>query len=104
MRLERNYSEAVRLLQARLAQFHFGSEFEKAFLQVELALTQRVAGDMAGAKVTAEEAHNTIEQLYRDQPDNVFLAVLISQALAAKGGKGLGPKGSGTGNHAFAEC
>ena len=26
LRLERNYGEAVRLLQARLAQFHFGSE------------------------------------------------------------------------------
>jgi hypothetical protein len=30
LRLERSYDEAVRLLQARLAQFHFGSEIEKA--------------------------------------------------------------------------
>ena len=29
LRLERNYGEAVRLLQARLAQFHFASEFDK---------------------------------------------------------------------------
>src|SRR4029453_3649973 len=29
LRLERNYGEAVRLLQARLAQFHFSSEIEK---------------------------------------------------------------------------
>jgi tetratricopeptide (TPR) repeat protein len=92
LRLERNYGEAIRFLQARLAQFHFGSQSEKAFSQVELALTQRVAGDMAGAKVTAEEAHNTIEQFYRNQPDNVFLALLISQALALKGEKDLALK------------
>jgi tetratricopeptide (TPR) repeat protein len=92
LRLERNYEEAIRLLQARLAQFHFDSQSEKAFLQVELALTQRVAGDTTGAKVTAEEAHNTIEQFYRNQPGNVFLAILISEALALKGEKDLALK------------
>ena len=30
LRLERNYGEAIRLLQARLAQFHFASEIDKA--------------------------------------------------------------------------
>ena len=55
-------------------------------------MTQRVAGDMAGAKVTAEEAHNTIEQFYGNQPDNVFPALLISQALALKGEKDLALK------------
>ena len=73
MRLERNYGEAIRLLQARLAQFHFDSEYEKAGDQVALAFTQRLAGDTAGAKVTAEQARNTLEQLYRDQPDNALL-------------------------------
>ena len=29
LRLERNYGEAIRLLQARLAQFHFDSEYDK---------------------------------------------------------------------------
>jgi tetratricopeptide (TPR) repeat protein len=92
LRLERNCGEAIRLMQARLAQFHFGSQSDKAFLQVELALTQRGAGDIAGARVTAEEARNTIEQLYRNQPDNVFIALLISQALALKGDKELALK------------
>ena len=32
LRLERNYGEAVRLLQARLAQFHFASEIDKGLL------------------------------------------------------------------------
>ena len=33
LRLERNYGEAIRLLQARLAQFHFASEIDKALYQ-----------------------------------------------------------------------
>jgi tetratricopeptide (TPR) repeat protein len=40
LQLERNYGEAVRLLQARLAQFHFDSEYEKAAHQIELAFMQ----------------------------------------------------------------
>src|SRR4030095_2839838 len=47
LRLERNYAEAVRLLQARQAQFHFASEIEKGINQVLLALLQHLAGDAA---------------------------------------------------------
>ena len=87
LKLERNYSEAVRLLQARLAQFHYDSPYDKASDQVELALMQHLAGDTAGAKVTAEQARNTLEQLYRDQPDADFIAATLSQAYAAMGNK-----------------
>jgi TolB-like protein/Tfp pilus assembly protein PilF len=75
LRLERNYAGAVRLLQARLAQVGYDSQFEKASYQAWLALTQRLAGDTAGAQLTAEQARNTLEQLYRDQPDNLQRAV-----------------------------
>ena len=71
LRLERNLGEAVRLLQARLAQFHVASQDEKAGEQVTFALTQRVAGDTAGAKITAEQARNTLEPLYREQSNNL---------------------------------
>jgi TolB-like protein/regulator of sirC expression with transglutaminase-like and TPR domain len=88
LRLERNYSQAVRLLQARLAQFHFGNAYQKACAQLELAFMQRPAGDTAGAKVSAEQALNTLEQLYRDQqPDNTNLAAALAQAYAAMGEK-----------------
>jgi serine/threonine protein kinase/Tfp pilus assembly protein PilF len=87
LKLERNYSEAVRLLQARLAQFHYDSPYDKASDQVELALMQRLAGDTAGAKVPAEQARNTLEQLYRDQPEADFIAASLSQAYAAMGNK-----------------
>ena len=65
LQYERNYGEAVRLLQARLAQFH-GDQFEKVSDQETLALLQRLAGDAAGAKITAEEARKTLEPLYKD--------------------------------------
>jgi tetratricopeptide (TPR) repeat protein len=87
LRLERNYGEAIRLLQARLAQFHFDSEYSKAAAQVGLAIIQRLAGDTAAAKLTAKQARNTLERLYRDQPDNSSLVVLLSQAYAAMGEK-----------------
>jgi len=87
LRLERNYGEAIRLLQVRLAQFHFDSQYWKGFDQMALAFTQRLAGDTAGAKVTAEQARNTLEQLYRDQPDNAYLAQTVSSVCTAMGEK-----------------
>jgi serine/threonine protein kinase/Flp pilus assembly protein TadD len=87
LRLERNYGEALRLLQARLAQGYFDSPLDKAHDQVAIALTQYLAGDMAGAKLTAEAARNTFEPLCRDQPDNADYAAELSQAYAAMGEK-----------------
>ena len=59
LRLQRNLGEAVRLLQARQVQSHFHSEIDKGSDQGWLAFTQRLAGDIAGAKVTGEQARNT---------------------------------------------
>jgi TolB-like protein/tRNA A-37 threonylcarbamoyl transferase component Bud32/Tfp pilus assembly protein PilF len=87
LKLERNYSEAVRLLQARQAQFHFGSQFEKVYNQLALAFLQRLGGDTAGAKATAQQARKIFEQLYNDQPDNFVFAANLSQAYAAIGEK-----------------
>jgi TolB-like protein/Flp pilus assembly protein TadD len=87
LRLERNYAEAIRMLQTRLAQFHLDSGEDKAGWKLHLALMQRLAGDTAGAKATAEQARNTFEQLYRDQPENDEFAVALSQAYAALGEK-----------------
>jgi tetratricopeptide (TPR) repeat protein len=92
LRLERNYAEAVRLLQARQAQFHFASEIEKGINQVLLALMQRLAGDAASAKATAEQARNTLEPLYKDQQDNALFAANLSQNHAVMGNKELALK------------
>jgi tetratricopeptide (TPR) repeat protein len=91
-RLERNLSEAIRLLQARLAQFCFASEIEKINNQIWLALTQRLNGDTAGANVTAAQACNTLEPLCKNQPDNALLVAGLSLANAVLGEKALALK------------
>ena len=100
LRLERNFGEAIRLLQARQAQFTLLLRSSRP-LSGLTGFNQRLAGDTAGAKVTAEQARNTLEQLCKNQPDNPACGML-SLAYAALG-EGLSPKGSGTCNHACAE-
>src|SRR5262245_18163405 len=92
LRLERNYAEAVRLLQARQAQFHFASEIEKGINQVLLASLQYLAGDAASAKAIAEQARNTLEPLHKDQQDNALFAANLSQNYAVLGNKELALK------------
>jgi serine/threonine protein kinase/Flp pilus assembly protein TadD len=87
LRLERNHGEAIRLLQARLAQFHFASDVEKGYAQVMLAFTQHFAGDSAGAKATAEQARNTLEPFCKNQPNNSRVAAFLALSYAALGNK-----------------
>jgi tetratricopeptide (TPR) repeat protein len=90
--LERNYGEAVRLLQSRVAQFHFDSDDDKANDDVVLAFAQGLAGDAAGAKVSAQQALNTLEPLYRKKPDDPYLNRLLAFAYAYIGEKDLALK------------
>jgi TolB-like protein len=92
LRLERNYGQAIRLLQARLDHFRFDSDYYKADEQIDLALMQCLAGDTAGARFTAEQARNTLEQLCRDQPDRASFAGHLSEAYALMGQKDLALK------------
>jgi TolB-like protein/predicted Zn-dependent protease/tRNA A-37 threonylcarbamoyl transferase component Bud32 len=86
--LERTYAEAIRLLQTRLAQFHYvGSEDNETDNQLELAFTQRLAGDTAGAKVTAKSPRTTYERLHKEQPNDAYLAMSLSQVYAVMGEK-----------------
>jgi tetratricopeptide (TPR) repeat protein len=87
LRLERNLGEAIRLLQARLAQFHFGSEIDKGINQVSLAIAQRLDGDISAAKITAEQARNTLAPLCKNEPTNALFAAVLSIANAALGQK-----------------
>jgi len=92
LRLERNYAEAVQLLQHRLGQFHYGSQWDKSVDQVELAFLEHLGGNTTGAKVTAEQARNSLEQSHREEPSDDWLALLsdtLSQAYATTGEKDL---------------
>jgi predicted negative regulator of RcsB-dependent stress response len=75
------------LLQTQLAQFHFDSEFDKGFAQVNLAFAQYFGGDSAGAKVTAQQARNTLEPLCKSEPNNTTFARFLSLSDAALGNK-----------------
>src|SRR5215831_17074951 len=92
LRLERNYGKAIRLLQAELAEFHYATQEDKGSDQVGLAFIQHIAGDTAGAKVTAEQARNTFERLLREQPDNWVYTASLANAYALMGEKDLALK------------
>jgi tetratricopeptide (TPR) repeat protein len=87
LRLERNYGEAIRLQQARLAQFHFQTDYEKGWEQLLLAFMQHLGGDAGGAKATAEQARNTFEKYFGDKRDDFIAAFYSSKAYAAMGEK-----------------
>ena len=87
LRLERDHTEAIRLLQARLAKFDFTAEIYRGMTQVYLAFAQRLAGDAAGAKATAEQARTTLEMLCQRQPNNYNFAAWLALAYAALGDK-----------------
>jgi len=101
LRLERNLGEAVRLLRARLTQFHFASEIDKGSVQVWLAFTQRLWGNLwrkSYRRTGAQHAEATLQRSTRQ---------LLSCGSAVFGlcrsrGEGLGSKGSRTRNDAFA--
>jgi serine/threonine protein kinase/predicted Zn-dependent protease len=97
---ERNYGEAIRLVQARLARLQTegemiaGGGFETetmkgthAMLQLCLAMLQLAAGDSTGAKVTAEQARNTLEGVRKTQSDHPAVWFAVAQANALIGEK-----------------
>jgi TolB-like protein/Tfp pilus assembly protein PilF len=82
LRLERNQTEATQFVQARQARLHVASGIEKGIKQMGLALVQRVAGDTAQAKASAEQARNTLAPIRKEQPDNAFVAAALAVAYA----------------------
>jgi tetratricopeptide (TPR) repeat protein len=87
LRLERDYGEAIRLLQARPAQFHLDTEVEKGLNELYLAFTYRFAGNAVEARAAAERARNTLELVCKNQPDNSRFAAFLSLSYATAGNK-----------------
>jgi TolB-like protein/Flp pilus assembly protein TadD len=84
---ERNYRDAVQLLETRFDQFDFGSELEVGIFQELLAFSRLLAGDTAGAKASAEQARKILAVLCKNQPDNDFPAIFLARAYAILGDK-----------------
>ena len=68
---------------------------------LHLAFAQRFVGDTAGAKVTAEQARNTLEPLCKEQPDNPDPVVQLALADAVLGERDSALERGGTCNHAL---
>jgi TolB-like protein/Tfp pilus assembly protein PilF len=92
LQYERNFGEAIRLLGARLAQFHYDAQEVKVGDQVTLAFLEHVAGDTAEAKVSAERLRNTLEQYCREEPNNPSRLAGLSAVYALIGEKDLALK------------
>jgi serine/threonine-protein kinase len=53
---------------------------------------QRLAGDTAGAKATADQARTTLESICKNQPDNAFAWAMLASANALIGERDLALK------------
>src|SRR5205085_6773796 len=82
-----NYRYAVELLETHFAQFQFGSELEIGIFEEFLASARLLAGDIPGAKSSAEQARKFLEMLCQNQPDNDFPAIFLARAYAILGEK-----------------
>jgi len=69
-------------VQPRQTQLQFASPMDKGIKQGGLALIQRVTGDPAQARASAEQARNTLGPLSKEQPDNAFIAAALAVAYA----------------------
>ena len=85
LRLERKPDEAVQLLKERFAGFQFESEVEEAVFGYFLTLEQYLSGDKTGARATGAQTRDRLVQITRDQPDNDWLGIILSQTYALLG-------------------
>ena len=92
LRLNELWSRLFRLLQTRLDQFHYDTAYLRPYDQMALVLTQGLAGDTIGAKLTAQQVRNTIGQLSEAQRNDDFSAAILSQVNVELGEKELALK------------
>jgi TolB-like protein len=85
--LERHFDEAIRLIQDRLTESRDMSDFERLFDQGQLVRAQQWAGDVAGAKATAQQLLSPIETLCHKDPDSPRLTSGLSLIHAVLGDK-----------------
>jgi tetratricopeptide (TPR) repeat protein len=85
--LERHFDEAIRLIHSRLTEYRDLSDIERLFDQFLLVLAQENAGDIAGARATAQQVLGPLETLCQKDPDNTNFAQLLSIIHAVLGQK-----------------
>ena len=85
--LERHFDEAIRLIQSRLTESRDLSDIERLFNPFFLVVAQECAGDIAGARATAQQLLPEIETLCQKAPDNPNFAAALSFIHAVLGEK-----------------
>src|SRR5256884_5746191 len=85
--LERQFDEAIRLIHSRLTESRNVSDIERLFNPFFLVLAQENAGDLAGARGTAQQMLRPLETLSQKDPDNPNFAQALSLIHAVLGQK-----------------
>ena len=85
--LERHFDEAIRLIHDRLNEFRDLPEIERLFNPFFLVLAQKYAGDIVGARATAQQMLGSLETLCQKDPDNPNFAQVLSVTRAVLGQK-----------------
>jgi TolB-like protein/cytochrome c-type biogenesis protein CcmH/NrfG len=85
--LERHFDEAIRLIHNRLTEYRDLPDFERLFNPFFLLLAQEYAGDIVGARATAQQMLGPLETLCQKDPDNPNFAYPLSLTRAVLGQK-----------------
>jgi TolB-like protein/regulator of sirC expression with transglutaminase-like and TPR domain len=85
--LERHFDEAIRLIHNRLTESRDLSDIERFFNPFFLVLAQENAGDIAGARATAQQLLPSLETLCKKDPDNPNFVPALSLIHAVLGQK-----------------
>jgi TolB-like protein/predicted Zn-dependent protease len=85
--LERHFDEAIRLIHDRLIEYRDLPDIERLFNPFFLLLAQEYAGDIVGARATAQQMLGPIETLCQKDPDNPNFAYVLSLTRAVLGQK-----------------
>ena len=85
--LERHFDEAIRLIHNRLTEYRDLPDIERLFNPFFLVLAQQYAGDIVGARATAQQMLGPLETLCQKDPDNPHFADVLSVTRAVLGQK-----------------
>src|SRR5215831_3847219 len=92
--LERHFDEAIRLIHNRLTEYRDLPDIERPFDLFFLLLAQQYAGDVVGARATAQQVLSPLETLCQKDPDNPNFAQVLSVTRAVLGDKDEAIKGA----------
>ena len=85
--LERHFDDAIRLIHSRLTEYRDLSDIERFFNPFFLVQAKENAGDIAGARATAQQVLGPLETLCQKDPDNPNFAQVLSIIHAVLGQK-----------------